>query len=690
MNKTISPSDPLALLQKYYSFANFRPGQLSAVQRVIAGENTVVIMPTGGGKSLCYQIPALALPGVTLVISPLIALMKDQVDALVARNIPATYINSALSEEESKKRLAKMSEGHYKLVYIAPERFYNQDFITNLKKTKISLFAVDEAHCISQWGHDFRPSYTRLKKAVELIGSPTIIALTATATPEVREDIITQLGLVNPHCIINGFARPNLQFGVSQANETQKPFVIVDIVTRLSDQCGVIYAGTRAKADQLLEMLLSNGVEAVGYHAGLQPEERRWIQENFMSGKARVIVATNAFGMGIDKPDIRFVIHYDLPGTIEAYYQEAGRAGRDGQPSVCLLLYHPRDRYLREFFIRGDNPDPALISAVYEYLLEYKENRILLTYGEIKKALSEDSPETAIGTCLRILEQEGYIRREREKVGQAVLKLLTSVEEARDSLGSRAKKQLEVFDKLFARFEEKLKTGWAINLEEAASLLEVKKDSLTKLLKKLSAEEVIEYLPPFRGTELELLKRVEPEELNIDTTRLKNKAAKAYGKLDYMENYVYTEGCRQKYLLEYFGDYEMNRCERCDTCLKSEVFKNQAGENIEVETNKDKSNKLATKLTQLETLELVNKGLDIKQMAKARGLKEKEIINHLVFLSDKGLKPKLEHLIKPKEEKAIQTFLQREPQANIKEITEQFRGEIAEETIELIIKLKKQ
>lgn len=631
-----------SLLHQYYGFSEFRPGQEEAIESILNKKNTVVIMPTGGGKSLCYQLPALALPGVTLVISPLIALMKDQVDALLARGLAATYINSALSPEETKIRLDQIERGDYKLVYIAPERFYNTDFTSRLAQITISLFAIDEAHCISQWGHDFRPSYMRLKQAIELVGSPPVIALTATATPEVREDIITQLNIHGSSQIITGFARPNLQFGVSEAADSQKTHIILDVLSSLNEASGIIYVGTRAKADEMLEVLLEAGIEAVGYHAGMQSEERQWVQNNFMSGKAQVIVATNAFGMGIDKKDIRFVIHYDLPGTIEAYYQEAGRAGRDGQPSVCLLLYNPRDRYLREFFIRGDNPPPELVYQVYEYLLSYKQTKILLTYSDIKKSIGDDSPEMAIGTSIKILEQAGYVRRSRERIGQASFKLLASVSEARDCLGNRAKVQIETFNKFFGRFEKELVEGFEGNLDEISSLINVNRETLNRLIKKLVTANILTYTPPFKGTEIEMLKEVDSTDLDINTQAMKKKAAKAYTKLDMMEQYVFTTGCRQKYLLQYFGDEELERCEKCDTCLKYRAFATSEGKEVEVELASEKPvHKLSTKLTQLETLELINQGLRIEQICQARNISKKIVMDHITFLQNKGLKFKM-------------------------------------------------
>ena len=507
------------LLKIHFGYDSFRPGQEEAIDYVMAGHSTVVILPTGGGKSMIYQLPALILEGVTLVVSPLIALMKDQVDSLDRVGIPSTFINSSISPQETENRLKKIKNGYYKIVYVAPERFYNSTFMADLKTIKVSLFAIDEAHCISQWGHDFRPSYLRLKEVVKIVGSPTVVALTATATPEVREDIAKQLGLKDPKYVISGFARPNLQLASVQANNAKKLEYILDTLDNNNNLgSGIIYVGTRSKADEILERLLERDIKAVVYHAGMDPESRDWVQNSFMKGEAQVVVATNAFGLGINKKDIRFVIHFDLPGTVEAYYQEAGRAGRDGKPSFCLLFYSPQDRYLREFFIKGDNPSPNIVLEIFDLLVSWSsrnaeigEETVLLTYTEIIQNLSEAVPEMAVGTALKILEKEGYLSRPNDKSSNAFLKTKFDCEAILQAVGKRAKTQIEVICKLFEKFNSEVTKGFEFNLDNVASIIGCKKDSLSRTIKKLQEKDLIEYRPPFRGTEIKILKHVSSE-----------------------------------------------------------------------------------------------------------------------------------------------------------------------------------
>jgi len=338
------------VLQKYFGYTQFRDGQKKVIESLLRGKNTLAIMPTGAGKSLAYQIPALLFEGTTLVISPLISLMKDQVDALQEYGIPATFINSSLSLKEVRSRIEKAEHGEYKLLYIAPERLESASFSNLLESLQVSFVAIDEAHCVSQWGHDFRPSYLHLGPFLKSFSQqPLIGAFTATATEEVQADIIQQLGLNRPNVFATGLDRPNLTFSTIRG-ENKKTF-IVEYAQLHADQPGIIYAGTRKEVDNLQGVLFKNGVRAGKYHAGMKEEERQKSQEDFLFDEITVMVATNAFGMGIDKSNVRYVIHYNMPKNMEAYYQEAGRAGRDGEPGECLLLFSPQDVVLQRYLI---------------------------------------------------------------------------------------------------------------------------------------------------------------------------------------------------------------------------------------------------------------------------------------------------------------------------------------------------
>jgi ATP-dependent DNA helicase RecQ len=345
-------------LHKYFNFSEFRPGQQEIVESIISGRDAVALMPTGGGKSLCYQLPAVIFPGLSVVISPLIALMKDQVDSLLARGIPATFINSSLDRIEIEKRTDEIINGKIKILYVAPERLSAPNFRNIFSSLEIDFLAVDEAHCVSQWGHDFRPDYLNIIKHIDLLKKrPIIAAFTATATPEVKEDIISRLALKNPAVFVRGFDRPNLIFLVRKNLKPKERYEEVLRIAKSMPGSGIIYTLTRKETEVIASYLKENGVETSAYHAGMESARREKIQNEFMKNKFRVIVATIAFGMGVDKSDIRFVIHAGMPGSLEGYYQEAGRAGRDGEKSYCVLLHSKKDTNTHKFFIRMNRDD---------------------------------------------------------------------------------------------------------------------------------------------------------------------------------------------------------------------------------------------------------------------------------------------------------------------------------------------
>ncbi|MEJ6569705.1 MAG: ATP-dependent DNA helicase RecQ [Akkermansiaceae bacterium] len=375
------------VLREVFGFEDFLDGQESVMEEILSGRDGSVVMPTGGGKSLCYQLPALCREGVTLVVSPLIALMKDQVDALEKKGVAVTLINSTLSWDEQRERLDGMKRGDFSLVYIAPERFKASSFMNALEGVKISMVAVDEAHCLSQWGHDFRPDYMRLGNALEALGRPQCIALTATATAVVREDIRSVLKLREPFERISGFERPNLSISVTSVEKVAQKYAKMK-KTIEAHKTGIVYCATRKKVEEVAETIHSWGLNCVAYHGGMSDKERERTQNQFIKKEADIAVATNAFGMGIDRSDVRFVIHFEIPGSVEAYYQEAGRAGRDGEAAVCDLLFNYADTRTQEFFIQGVNPGAQLIRELYQFLLsDADENyEVFRTLDEIKEA----------------------------------------------------------------------------------------------------------------------------------------------------------------------------------------------------------------------------------------------------------------------------------------------------------------
>jgi len=362
----------LDLARRRFNLHEFRPGQALAIRNVLAGIDTLAIMPTGAGKSLCYQLPALELDGVTLVVSPLIALMKDQYDKLAELDIEVLRLDSTLSPRDEQAALSRLAENRPCIAYVTPERLGEPRFRDHLTKVRVALFVVDEAHCISQWGHDFRPAYLGLGEAVRALGKPPVLALTATAPPKVKDDILAQLGLsdADASVIDIGLDRPNLRYHVIKASSERKKQAMLMRLIERQEGCGIIYAATVKTVDALADYLWSQGVECGRYHGRMRAKDRERVQSAFMDhGAPRLMVATNAFGLGVDKQDLRFVIHYNFPGSLESYYQEAGRAGRDGDPADCVLLYQPEDKRIQSFFLGGRYPTPEQTRAVAEALV---------------------------------------------------------------------------------------------------------------------------------------------------------------------------------------------------------------------------------------------------------------------------------------------------------------------------------
>ena len=368
-------SDKLSVLKDYFGHDSFRDGQEQIVDALLDGRDTLCIMPTGAGKSMCYQIPALLFDGVTIVVSPLISLMRDQVGSLVQSGVPAAYINSSLSYPQFLRVLSNVEHGKYKIIYVAPERLLTDGFLDTCKKIKISMVAVDEAHCVSQWGQDFRPSYLKIISFVEsLANRPIVGAFTATATNDVKEDIKKILRLENPFEITTGFDRPNLFFGVIKSSSKDEK--LIDLIRERGDRSGIVYCATRKNVESVCELLCDNGFSAARYHAGLDEYERRKNQEDFVFDRKNIMVATNAFGMGIDKSNVTYVIHYNMPKNIESYYQEAGRAGRDGGEADCILLYSPKDVRLNRFMIENSEGNDELTIEENEQIRERDFERL--------------------------------------------------------------------------------------------------------------------------------------------------------------------------------------------------------------------------------------------------------------------------------------------------------------------------
>ncbi len=535
---------------------------------VLAGKDTLVILPTGGGKSLCYQVPALVLPGLTVVVSPLISLMKDQVDALLARGLPAAFINSTLTSNEVADRMARAQRGELRMLYVAPERFDVPGFADRVKAMGVSLLAVDESHCISEWGHDFRPSYLRIRDVRARLGNPPTIALTATATPEVRRDIATQLALRSPDTIITGFDRTNLSYHVVRTRTDDDKDVALVQTLQEHEGLAVVYAATRRAVERIAGVLETARIRAVAYHAGLDDSHRREVQDAFMNERVRAIVATNAFGMGIDKPNVRVVVHHAMPGTLEAYYQEAGRAGRDGKPSTCVLLHAFQDRFTHEFFIKAAYPDRKLVESVYETLRRHADDKgvVELEASALPALLGGKAREREIDSALRMLEQHGLISAGGDGSTRVLVRLLASADRIRRELGDDDRVDRDLLRALWRVAGDRLYDGVIIEPKGLPPGFGGVHGVRT-ILDRLQARQFVMWERPGSGLRL-ARPGARLDERSIDWRATDRRRAADLSKLEAMQKYAYTPGCRRGFVLRYFGDPAARaRCDSCDNCM---------------------------------------------------------------------------------------------------------------------------
>jgi ATP-dependent DNA helicase RecQ len=685
-------------LKSHFGYSSFRNGQEQAIHSVLDKKNTICVMPTGGGKSICYQIPALVLPGTTIVISPLISLMKDQVDALVQVGIPATFINSSLSFKEAYQRMGEAIEGKYKLLYIAPERLESHEFMEDLKNMEIPLVAVDEAHCISQWGHDFRPSYRHIQSLISsLPQQPNVLALTATATPKVREDICHLLDIDEQNTIITGFERENLSFSVIKGQD--RLHFLKDYLKKNEKEAGIIYAATRKNVDQLYEKLRKEGIDVARYHAGMGDVERNNEQERFLEDKATVMVATSAFGMGIDKSNIRYVIHFQLPKNMESYYQEAGRAGRDGLDSECILLHSSQDVQIQRFLIdqssdRGRmNQELEKLQQMVDYC--HTENCLqeftLKYFGETEtKACGRCGNCTDSRTSIDVTKEAQMVMSCVIRMGQRFGKLLTS----QVLTGSKNKKITELgFGRLstYGMMKEKSAKDVSDFIEFLISqeLIGVEHGSYPTLFVAPIGKDVLLGKQQVHRREAVVTRKVSKNDPLFEELRnvrkliaetqkvppfvifadsaLKDMCAKL-PKTD--EEFLKVNGVGENKLKKYGAVF-------------IEAIKAFADSNPEreqemiIEEVPKKASKKAVNDSHLETLKLYQSGLTIKEMALKRELTVNTIENHLLLCAQQGLAIEFSELIPNDFLPLLQKAVQEAGREKLKPIKELLPNEIS-------------
>ncbi|WP_395761715.1 DNA helicase RecQ [Bacillus sp. 3G2] len=698
------------LLASYFGYSSFRRGQDETIKNVLDGKDTVCIMPTGGGKSICYQIPALVFEGTTLVISPLISLMKDQVDTLVQNGISATYINSSISITEANQRIQLAKQGHYKLLYVAPERLDSMEFVDQLIDMKIPMIAIDEAHCISQWGHDFRPSYLHIHRILDYLPEkPLVVALTATATPQVREDICSTLGINQENTIMTTFERENLSFSVIKGQDRNA--YLADYIRQNQKESGIIYAATRKVVDQLYEDLMKAGVSVSKYHAGMSDTDRNEQQELFLRDEVSVMVATSAFGMGIDKSNIRYVIHYQLPKNMESYYQEAGRAGRDGLDSTCILLYSSQDVQVQRFLI-----DQSTGESRFSNELEKLQN--MTDYCHTEQCLQSfilqyfgEEPKEDCGRCGNCTDDRESIDVTRES--QMVLSCMIRTNQrfgkqmiAQVLTGSKNKKVIEFnFHTLptygllsnrsvkeVSEFIEFLISDELIAVEHGTyPTLKVTEKGKEVLLSKVNVlrkervetRQIVQDHPLFEvlrevRKEIAQGEGVPPFVIFSDQT-LKDMCAK----MPQSDSELLTvKGIGEHKLVKY-GSHFLQAVQHFieENPNYAETVK------TEVVTERKKSGK-ASANSHLETYEMYKQAIDLDEIAKERGLSRQTIENHLIRSFEDGMEVDWNSFVPAKYEQMIETAVQN-AEGGLKSIKEQLPNEVSYFMIRAYLQIRK-
>ena len=565
-------NSPQDILQTYWGYDCFRPLQEEIIASVLDGEDTLALLPTGGGKSICFQVSGLALGGLTVVVSPLIALMKDQVEQLLRRKIPATFLSSVLSPQEICRRMEGLRRGEYKFVYLAPERLQQKSFLQEISKFSISLIAVDEAHCISQWGYDFRPSYLKIARLREHIPNVPVLVLTATATQRVQEDILEKLNMREARRFSQSFERTNLTYAVLY--EENKLAKLTELFQKIAGSA-IVYVRTRRQAQALATYLSEKNIPSEFYHAGLSFSERNGAQRRWVENQTRVIVATNAFGMGIDKPDVRLVVHYQLPADMESYYQEAGRAGRDGKPSYAIVLHAPPDAMLLRKSIAQEELDKEVIEIVYKKLWEegVQETNVEFIPTQLPWRLEHWSETSCysgrlVWEALQLLQKEGILEFNVSKKSQASVQVVVRAEELYKWKQSMGETGLHL-DQLLREW------GWEVYTREVffdegtlSQKIGCSVEMLMDFLLTMERAELIDYKPGNPNPHLVLLHGSEHLKTHpIDWKKYKELRKQKTQRLEYMLEYVSEiDVCRNQKILEYFGERKKELCGKCDVC----------------------------------------------------------------------------------------------------------------------------